>query len=88
MAGFLGEVGLLQDTRSGIDVGKVEGGTGVAGVEDGGKTNARLEGLHHDAMHFVVDDVTSLSEIDRIDDFVVPIVFVAIEILRLAAMTC
>ena len=59
----------------------------MAGVEDGGKSYAGLEGLHHYAMHFIIDYVAYLTEIDGIDDFIVAIVFVAIEVFRLAAVS-
>lgn len=39
-------------------------------------------------MHFVVDDVAGGAEVDGVDDLIVAIVFVAIEIGRLAAVTC
>lgn len=36
LAGFFGEIGFFEDALGGVDVGKVECGSGVAGVEDGG----------------------------------------------------
>lgn len=87
LAGFLGEVGLLEDALGGVDVGEVEGGAGVAGVEDGGEADAGLEGGHHDAVHFVVDDVTDLAEVDGVDDLVVAVGFVAVEVFGLASVT-
>ena len=36
LACFFGEVWFLEETLCGVDVGVVEGGAGVAGVEDGG----------------------------------------------------
>ena len=87
MAGFFGEVGLFEDALGGVDVGEVEGGAGVAGVEDGGEADAGLEGADHDAMHFVVDDVAGLAEVDGVDDFVIAVFFVAVEVFGLAAVT-
>ena len=50
----------------------------MAGVEDGGQAHAGLEGLHQDAVHFVVDNMTNLAEIDGIDDFVIAVIFIAV----------
>lgn len=38
-------------------------------------------------MHFVVDNVAGLAEINRINDFIVSIILITIEILRLATVT-
>ena len=38
-------------------------------------------------MHLVVDDMTCGSEIDRVDDFIITILFIAIEIFGLATVT-
>ena len=88
MASFFGEVGLFEDALGGIDVWKVERGAGMAGVEDCGQADTGLEGLDEDAVHVVVDDVTGNSEVDGVDDFVVAVVFVAVEIGGLSSMTC
>ena len=37
--GFFGQVGFLQNTLCGVDIGEVEGSSGMAGVEDRGKTD-------------------------------------------------
>ena len=42
LAGFFGEIGLLEETLRGVDVGEVEGGAGVARVEDGGQSHTGL----------------------------------------------
>ena len=55
---LLGQVGLFEDPLGAVDVGEIESGAGVAGVEDGCQTDPRLKGLDHDAVHFVVDDVS------------------------------
>jgi hypothetical protein len=39
-------------------------------------------------VHLVVDNVTDLSEIDRVDDFIIPILFIAIKIFGLTSMAC
>lgn len=78
LARFLGEVGLFEDAGGGVDVWEVESGAGVAGVEDGGQTDTGSEGLDHDAVHFVVDDVAGVSKVDWVDHFVVAVVFVPV----------
>lgn len=40
LAGLLGQVGLLEDALGGVDVRKVEGGTGMTRVEDGRQSNS------------------------------------------------
>ena len=86
LAGLLGEIGLLEDALGGVDVGKIEGGTRMARVEDGCETHAARQGSHHDAVHLVVGNVSDLSEIDRVDDLVETVFFVAIEVLGLATV--
>ena len=88
LAGFFGQVGFFEDALGGVDVGEVEGGAGVAGVEDCGQADAGGEGHDEDAVHFVVDDVAGLAEVDGVDDFVVAVIFVAVEIFGLAAVAC
>lgn len=87
LAGFFGEVGFFEDALGGVDVGEIEGGSGVAGIEDGGEADAGLEGADHDAVHLVVDDVAGYTEVDGVDDFIVAIFFVAVEVFCLAAVT-
>jgi len=60
----------------------------VAGVEDSCEPYASLQGFYHDDVHIVVDNVTGLSEVNRIDHFVVAIVLVPIQIFGLTAMAC
>ena len=88
LACFFGEIGLFEDALGGVDVGEVEGGAGVAGVEDCGQADAGGEGHYEDAVHFVVDDVAGLAEVDWVDDFVVTVVFVAVEVFGLTAVAC
>lgn len=59
----------------------------MAGVEYSSQSYTSLKGLNHDAMHFVVSDVALVSEVDWVDDLVIPIWFVAVEILGLSAVT-
>ncbi len=59
----------------------------MARIEDCGQPHARLQGLNHDSVHFIIDNMSDLSKIDWIDNLVVSIFFVSIEILSLASMT-
>jgi hypothetical protein len=38
-------------------------------------------------VHFVVNDVADLPEVDGVDDFVVAVGFVAVEVLRLSSVS-
>jgi hypothetical protein len=58
----------------------------VAGVEDRSEPHAGFQWLDHDPVHLVVDNMSDIAEIDRVDDLVVPVLLVAIEILGLAAV--
>lgn len=66
-AGFFGKVGLFENTLSGVDVGEVESGARVAGVKNAGEADAGGEGLYQDPVHFVIDDVADLAEVERVD---------------------
>ena len=85
---LLGKIWFLENTLSRVDVWQVECGAGVAGVEDGGQAHTWLEGLYHDAVHLIVNDVACYSEVDGVDDFVVAVVFVAVKIRCLPAVAC
>jgi hypothetical protein len=86
LAGLLGEIGLLEDALGGVDVGEVEGGSRMARVEDGCKPYSARERPYHDAVHFVVCNVSDLAEIDWVDNLIEAVFFVAVEILGLPAM--
>lgn len=58
----------------------------MTGVKDGRKPNAGLKGSDDAMMYFVVDNVASFAKIDRVDDLIVAVVFVTVEILRLASV--
>ena len=88
LAGLLGQVGLLENTLGRVYVWKIECRARVTGVKDCGKAYAWHEGLHQDAVHFVVDDVAGHSKVDRVYNFVITIIFVAVEIRCLPTMTC
>lgn len=88
LTGFLGQVGLLEDTGGGVDIGQVQGGAGVAGIEDCCEADSWLEGSDHDSVHLVVDDVAGSSEINWVDHFVVSIFLITIQIGCLTAVAC
>lgn len=47
-----------------------------------------LDAFHsHDTVHLVIYYMTGLPKVDRVDDFIVAILFIAIEILGLTAVT-
>lgn len=85
-SGVLGEVGLLEHALRRVDVRQVERGARVTRVEDGGQPHACGQRAHHDAVHLVVCDVPDLPEVDGVDDFVVAVVFVAVEVFGLSAV--
>ena len=58
----------------------------MARVEYGGQTYTRLERFDHDVVHEVVNNVACLTKVDRINYFVIAIVFIAVKIFCLAAM--
>jgi len=88
LSSLLGKIGLLENTLRRVNVRQIESCSGMAGIEDGSQPHARLQRLDHNSVHLVVDNVTDLSEIDRVDDFVIPILLIAIEIFSLTSMTC
>lgn len=83
----LPDVVLLQASILGpIREGEVQGGTAVAGVEDGRQTTPGRQRSHHDVMHYVVDDGTALLEVDRVDALIHTVDLVAVEVLLLSAV--
>lgn len=78
LAGFLGQVGLLENALGRVDVRKVEGSSRMARVEDGRQPDPRLERLHHDPVHLIVRYVADLPEIDGINNLVVAIGLIAV----------
>ena len=87
MAGFLGKVGFLEDTLGGIDIRQIQSGGRVAGVEDRSQSYSRLEWSNHDPVHFIINNMACGTEIDRVNDFVVTIVFITVQIGRLTTVT-
>ena len=51
LPGLLGQIGLFEHTLGRVDVGEVESGARMAGVEDGGQTHTWLERFDHDVVH-------------------------------------
>lgn len=88
LPGFFGQVGLLEHALRRVNVGQVESGARVARVEDGREAHAGLQRRHHDAVHLVVDNVSSLAKVDGVNDFVVAVLFVAVQILGLSTVSC
>ena len=86
LAGFLGQVGLLEDALGGVDVRQVHDGGRVARVENSRQPHAGLQRLDDAEVNLVVDDVAGLLEVDGVDDLVVAVVFVAVEVLGLPAV--
>lgn len=60
----------------------------MARVEDRSEPHAWLQRRDHDSVHLVIDNVSDLAEIDRIDDLVVPVLLVPVEIFGLATVPC
>lgn len=58
----------------------------MARVEDGGQANTGSERLDDVKVDFVVDDVSCLLEVHRVDDFVVAVFFVAVDVFGLSAV--
>lgn len=56
-------------------------------VENACQPNAGSKGSDANSMDLVIDNVAVSSEIGGVYDFVVAVFFVAVEILRLAAMS-
>lgn len=75
----------------------------MAGVEDGCEAGSWLEGIDpaevsmnwadssisdlHDAVHLIIHNMSGLPKVDRVDDLVISILFVAVQVLRLPAMS-
>lgn len=88
LASLLGKIWFLEDTLGAVNVGQVEGGARVAGVENSGQAHPRKKGFYHYEVHVVVDNMASNAKVNGVDNFVVTVVFVAVEIGGLAAVTC
>jgi len=60
----------------------------MARIEDGRQPHTRLQWLNHNSVHLVVDNVADLSKINRVDDFIIPVLFIAIKIFCLTSVAC
>ena len=60
----------------------------MAAVEDGRQTDTGLQWLDDVEMDLVVDNVPIGLEVDRVDDLVGAVLFVAVEIRGLTAVSC
>ena len=60
----------------------------MAGVDDGGQAHARLEWADEDVVDLVVDNVAGGLVVDGDEGLVVTVVFVAVEVLGLASVSC
>lgn len=59
----------------------------MARVEDGRQTDTLLERLDHVVVNLIVNDVAVVLKVDRVDNFVVAIVFVAVLVFGLSAVS-
>ena len=41
----------------------------------------------HDLVHLIIDNVPSLPEVHGVDNFVIPVLFITIQIFRLTSVT-
>ena len=57
-------------------------------IENGCETDTGLQRLDHTEVNLVVNNMASLLVVDRVDDFVVSIILVAVKVLGLTAVTC
>jgi hypothetical protein len=58
----------------------------VTRVENGSQTTTGRERADHDLVHLVVDNVTGLLKVDRVDNLVVAVVLIAVQVLGLTAV--
>jgi predicted ABC-type transport system involved in lysophospholipase L1 biosynthesis ATPase subunit len=57
----------------------------LLGWQESMMVNAGLEGGHHNTVHFVVNNLADLAEVNRVDDRIVAVGFVIVEAIDLAA---
>ncbi len=60
----------------------------MARVKDGRKTHTRSQWLDNSEMYLVIYNMSILSEIDRVNNFVKAVVFVAVYIFGLSTVAC
>jgi hypothetical protein len=59
----------------------------VTGIKDGGQANTSLEGLDTHGVNVVVYDVAILCVVDRIDDFIIAVILIAVQVFGLASVS-
>lgn len=60
----------------------------MAAVKDGSQSHTGLEGLHDGIVNLIVDDVAGLLEVNRVDDLIIAVVFIAVGVFGLPTMAC
>lgn len=58
----------------------------MTGVEDGSETDTRLKRFDNHSVDVIVDNMTFGGMIDRVDDFIVPVLLIAVEIFSLTTV--
>lgn len=59
----------------------------MARIENGSQANTGLKGSDQAEVYLVVDNVSGLPMINGVDDFIVAIIFIAVEVLGLATVS-
>jgi hypothetical protein len=59
----------------------------MARVKNGSETNTLYQGLHDTEMNFIINDGTSFGVVNRVDAFVVSVIFIAIQVFDLTTVT-
>lgn len=86
LASFLGKVGLFQYTLGRVDIWQVHRRGRVARVKNSCQAHTWLQGFDHASVNFVINNMSHLLVINRVNDLVKAIVFVAVEILGLTTV--
>lgn len=87
LACFFREIRFFERALRGVYIGQIHDRARVTAVENAGHPNTGFQRGHTDGMDLVVNNMSILNVIDRVYDFVVTVVLVAIEIFCLAAMS-
>lgn len=58
----------------------------MAGVENGRKADTRLKRLDDHGVDVIVDNVAFRGVVDGVDDFIVAVLFIAVEVLGLTTV--
>jgi hypothetical protein len=59
----------------------------MARVEDGSETDTLSQGLHDTVVNLVIDNRASFSVINRVDAFIITVIFITIRVFNLTTMT-